>query len=49
MEELRSKLVRLANGDVELVNRALWWASGYKRENGADLNKVIDFIVTHRK
>ena len=32
MAELRDKLVKLEYGDIDLVNKALWYAAEYKRE-----------------
>lgn len=45
--ELVSKLVTLADGDIDLVQQAIRATS----ENGksADLEKVVDFIVQERR
>jgi hypothetical protein len=46
--ELIDKLVLIANGDIELVQTAIREcaeASG----DGADLNKVVEYIIAHRQ
>jgi hypothetical protein len=45
--ELIQKLVRLALGDVELVNRAI--RSSVGPEGAADLGKIIQYIKSHRR
>lgn len=45
--ELISKLVALADGDIDLVQRAVRSAS--KDDDGADLEDVVNFIVRKRK
>jgi len=45
--ELIAKLVQLAGGNVELVNNAIR-ASKVDPAKGADLEKIVDYIVRHR-
>jgi hypothetical protein len=45
--ELVRKLVALADGDIDLVQRAVRSAS--KDGDGADLEAVVNFIVQERK
>lgn len=44
--ELIDKLVMIANGDIELVQRAIRQAAG--TSEGADLQEVVRYIVNHR-
>jgi len=46
-EDLIRKLVRLAYGDVELVNRAVRAVAG--SEGNADLKAVTSYILAHRR
>lgn len=43
--ELIGKLVALAGGDVDLVQRAIRTKAGRR---GADLEQVVQYIVAHR-
>jgi hypothetical protein len=45
--DLVSKLVTLADGDIDLVQLAIRTIAD--ADKGADLEKVVDFIVQHRK
>ena len=45
--DLVSKLVTLADGDIDLVQLAIRTIADDGK--GADLEKVVDFIVQHRK
>lgn len=45
--ELVRKLVALADGDIDLVQRAV--RSSSKEGDGADLEAVVNFIVQQRK
>jgi hypothetical protein len=45
--DLINKLVALADGDIDLVQRAIRATS--QDGKAADLEKVVDFIVQHRK
>jgi hypothetical protein len=44
--ELVDKLVMLANGNLELVQQAIRVCA--EGTDGADLKKVVDYIVAHR-
>lgn len=46
--DLINKLLLIADGDIELVQTAIR-ASADKDDDGADLKKVVQYIVTHRK
>jgi hypothetical protein len=46
-EDLFRKLVQLALGDVELVNRAIRHEAG--KDGNADLSQVIAYIMKHRR
>jgi len=45
--DLVNKLVTLAGGDIDLVQRAVRTAAG--RSRSADLESVVEFIVEQRK
>lgn len=45
---LIDKLVLIANGDIELVQAAIR-ESAEASGDGADLNKVVAYIVAHRQ
>lgn len=45
--ELVNKLVTVAGGDIELVQRAIRAVAN--SEAGADLQKVVQYIITHRR
>lgn len=45
--ELISKLVALAGGDLDLVQKAIRDTAG--PADGADLQQVVQYIVTHRR
>jgi hypothetical protein len=45
---LINKLLRLANGDLDLVQEAIRNSAGTSND-GADLEKVVDYIVQHRQ
>jgi hypothetical protein len=45
--DLVNKLLRLADGDIELVQRAIR-ASAERGSQGADLTKVVQYIIKHR-
>jgi hypothetical protein len=44
--ELIDKLVMLASGDLELVQQAIRACA--EGSDGADLKKVVEYIVAHR-
>lgn len=44
---LIDKLLVIADGDIELVQKAIRSAAG--GEEAADLNKVVKYIITNRK
>jgi hypothetical protein len=44
--ELINKLVTLADGDIDLVQRAI---RAISEDGKADLEKVVDFIVQERR
>jgi hypothetical protein len=46
--ELIDKLVLIANGDLELVQTAIR-ESAEAGNDGADLKKVVEYIVAYRK
>jgi hypothetical protein len=45
--ELIRKLVELAGGDIELVQTAI--RASAASSDGAELRRVVDFIVAHRQ
>jgi len=45
--ELVSKLVTVAGGDIDLVQRAI--RSVATSDDGADLQKVVQYIIAHRR
>ena len=45
--ELISKLVALAGGDLDLVQKAIRVTAG--PADGADLQQVVQYIVAHRR
>ena len=45
---LIDKLVLIANGDIELVQIAIR-ESADASGDGADLNKVVEYIIAHRQ
>ena len=45
--ELIEQLVLIANGDIDLVTRAIRACA--KANEEADLKEVVDYIVTHRE
>jgi hypothetical protein len=44
--ELIDQLVLIANGDIDLVSRAIRACA--KADEEADLKEVVDYIVAHR-
>lgn len=45
--ELVNKLVTVAGGDIELVQKAIRTVAS--SDDGADLQKVVQYIITHRR
>ena len=45
--ELINKLVTVAGGDIELVQRAIRAVAS--SDEGADLQKVVRYVITHRR
>jgi len=46
--ELIDKLVLIANGDIELVQKAIR-ESAEAADDGADLKKIVEYIVANRQ
>jgi hypothetical protein len=46
--DLINKLLLIADGDIELVQTAIRASAG-KDDEGADLKKVVQYIVSNRK
>lgn len=47
--ELIRKLVQLADGDIDLVQRAIRAVAGEDQSGEADLEKVVHFIASNRR